>query len=44
MSLTDRVGDRGDVNLRGEPIPKASGEFEVIVNAHDPDENAQDRN
>src|SRR6266699_3267073 len=41
--VTDRVGDRADVELYGEPTRGASGEFEVIANVHDPDENAQDR-
>ena len=44
MSLLDRAGDRGTVEPPGEPVSEADcGQFEVIADVHEPDENAQDR-
>src|SRR5215472_5217596 len=44
VSLFDRAGDRGTVELHGEPVSEADcGEFEVIEDVHEPDENTQDR-
>src|SRR5215472_10911812 len=44
VSLFDRAGDRGTVELHGEPVSEADWEqFEVIADVHEPDENAQDR-